>query len=84
MENTYRITKVTGAVTINVTTEKSATPSDYTLGDVNGDGYITVADATLVQQHAAELITLTGNALLAADTSKDGFVTVADTTLIQR
>lgn len=84
VENTYRITKVTGAVTINVTTEKSATPSDYTLGDVNGDGYITVADATLVQQHAAELITLTGNALLAADTSKDGFVTVADATLIQQ
>lgn len=84
VENTYRITKVTGAVTINVTTEKSATPTDYILGDVNGDGYITVADATLVQQHAAELITLTGNALLAADTSKDGFVTVADATLIQR
>ncbi len=84
VENTYRITKVTGAVTINVTTEKSATPSDYTLGDVNGDGYITVADATLVQQHAAELITLTDTALLAADTNKDGYVTVVDATLIQR
>ncbi|MBQ7745172.1 MAG: carbohydrate-binding domain-containing protein [Ruminococcus sp.] len=84
VENTYRITKVTGAVTINVSTEKSATPSDYTLGDVNGDGYITVADATLVQQHAAELITLTDTALLAADTNKDGYVTVADATLIQR
>ena len=84
VENTYRITKVTGAVTINVTTEKSATPTDYTLGDVNGDGYITVADATLVQQHAAELITLTDTALLAADTSKDGYVTVADATLIQQ
>lgn len=82
--NTYRITKVTGAVTINVTTEKSATPTDYTLGDVNGDGYITVADATLVQQHAAELITLTDTALLAADTNKDGYVTVADATLIQQ
>lgn len=84
VENTYRITKVTGAVTINVTTEKSAKPTDYTLGDVNGDGYITVADATLVQQHAAELITLTDTALLAADTNKDGYVTVADATLIQR
>ncbi|MDO4881768.1 MAG: carbohydrate-binding domain-containing protein [Oscillospiraceae bacterium] len=84
VENTYRITKVTGAVTINVTTGKSATPSDYTLGDVNGDGYITVADATLVQQHAAELITLTDTALLAADTNKDGYVTVADATLIQQ
>ena len=84
VENTYRITKVTGAVTINVTIEKSATPSDYTLGDVIGDGYITVADATLVQQHAAELITLTDTALLAADTNKDGYVTVVDATLIQR
>ncbi len=84
VENTYRITKVTGAVTINVTTEKSATPTDYTLGDVNGDGYITVADATLVQQHAAELITLTDTVLLAADTNKDGYVTVADATLIQQ
>lgn len=83
VENTYRATKVTGAVTITVTTEKSAA-SDYILGDVNGDGYITVADATLVQKHVAELTTLTDNALLAADTSKDGFVTVADATLIQR
>ncbi len=56
----------------------------YVLGDVNGDGYITVADATLVQQHAAELIKLTGGALAAADTNKDGFITVGDATLIQK
>ena len=33
---------------------------------------------------AAEMITLTGDALAAADTSKDGFITVADATLIQQ
>ena len=54
------------------------------LGDVNNDGLITVADATLVQQHAAEMIELTGDALAAADTNRDGFITVADATLIQR
>ena len=54
------------------------------LGDVNGDGFITVLDATLVQMHAAELITLEGDALIAADTSKDGFITVLDATLIQK
>lgn len=54
------------------------------LGDVNNDGLITVADATLVQQHAAEMIELTGDALAAADTNRDGFITVADATLIQK
>jgi hypothetical protein len=54
------------------------------VGDVNSDGVVSVADATLVQRHAAEMITLTGDALAAADTSKDGFITVADATLIQQ
>lgn len=59
-------------------------PESIILGDVNDDGYITVADATLVQQHTAELITLTGGALAAADTNKDGYITVGDATLIQK
>ncbi len=83
VENTYRITKVSGAVTVSVTTQKDDTPS-YILGDVNGDGFVTVYDATLVQKHAAEITTLTGDALAAADTNKDGVVTVADATLIQK
>lgn len=54
------------------------------LGDVNGDDLISVSDATLVQQQAAELIDLEGSALAAADTNRDGIVTVADATLIQQ
>lgn len=54
------------------------------LGDVSGDVVISVADATLVQMHAAEMITLTGDAYDAADTTKDGLITVADATLIQK
>lgn len=54
------------------------------LGDVNGDDLISVSDATLVQQQAAELINLEGSALAAADTNHDGIVTVADATLIQQ
>ena len=54
------------------------------LGDVNNDGLITVADATLVQQHAAEMIELTGDALAAADTNRDGIISVSDATLIQQ
>lgn len=54
------------------------------LGDVTNDQLITVADATIVQKHAAEMLVLTGDAALAADTSKDGLITVADATLIQK
>ena len=57
---------------------------DASLGDVNADKVITVADATLVQQHAAEMIVLEGDSLIAADTNRDGVVTVADATLIQQ
>ena len=54
------------------------------LGDVNGDDLISVSDATLVQQQAAELIDLEGSAFAAADTNHDGIVSVADATLIQQ
>lgn len=70
--------------TIESTTTETHNPGDFTLGDVSGDGIITVADATLVQQYAAEMITLDGSALAAADTNHDGIVTVADATLIQQ
>lgn len=68
------------------TTEAPTTTpvDDVMLGDVTGDKIITVADATIVQKHAAEMLVLTGNAALAADTSKDGLITVADATLIQK
>lgn len=69
---------------VTVTKSTSISGNNVMLGDVDGNGIISVADATLVQKHAAEMITLEGEALLAADTSKDGHVTVADATLIQK
>lgn len=54
------------------------------LGDVDGDGKISVMDATYIQRHIAKLITLDSVGLLAADTDKDGKITVMDATAIQR
>ncbi|MDO4883059.1 MAG: dockerin type I repeat-containing protein, partial [Oscillospiraceae bacterium] len=54
------------------------------IGDVNGDGIISVYDATLIQRHASELITLTGNQFTAADASRDNLVSVYDATAVQR
>ncbi len=84
--NKYPVDNGTSQTVSGVTVTKNTVISGNSamLGDVNGDGFITVADATLVQKHAAEMITLEGDALIAADTSKDGFITVADATLIQK
>lgn len=54
------------------------------VGDVNGDGVITVADATLVQKNAAEMITFDDTQKIAGDCNGDGVITVFDATLIQK
>lgn len=54
------------------------------LGDVNGDGEITVVDATIIQKYIVGLTTLDDETLNVADVNKDGAVTVVDATLIQK
>ena len=69
------------------TTEEPTTttpPKTILLGDVTGDGVISVADATEIQRHASEMINLTGDKFIAADVSRDGIVTVLDATAVQR
>ena len=97
LANTYRITKVTGALTVTVTTEKSETPVTPTnptnptdptteqllIGDANLDGVISIKDVTTIQRHVAELEWLTGNALIAADVNGDGSVSIKDATCVQ-
>lgn len=85
VENTYRVTKVTGALTVTITTEKSETPvtEQVLMGDANLDGKLTVWDVTVIQRHAAEFELLTGNALTAADVNGDGVVDVNDATCVQ-
>lgn len=54
------------------------------LGDVDMDGKITVADATLVQKYIAEHLAFTDQQFTAADVDKNGVLTVKDATLIQK
>ncbi|MBQ2971064.1 MAG: serine hydrolase [Ruminococcus sp.] len=53
-------------------------------GDVNGDGDITVLDATAIQMHVAQLQMLTDEQAKRGDTNGDGEVSVLDATDIQR
>lgn len=54
------------------------------MGDVNGDGNVTIDDATLIQKAAADIIVLSDSQKTAADVDGDGRVTVSDATCVQK
>lgn len=53
------------------------------LGDVDGDGAVTIIDATAIQRHLASIPTL-AYVEEVADTDLDGSITIIDATYIQR
>jgi hypothetical protein len=54
------------------------------LGDVDGDGEVTILDATMIRRYEVQLGTLSDRQQLAADVDGDGEVTILDATWIQR
>ena len=54
------------------------------LGDVDGDGRVTIKDATLVQRYTAGIMELTDAQLEAADFNEDGAVNIEDVTALQK
>ncbi len=70
-----------------VTTETepvSTAPYDYTYGDADLDGTVTIKDATLIQKYSAQLEDLEGVAFTQANVSGDAAVNVRDATYIQK
>lgn len=57
---------------------------EYLLGDINGDGIVTAADAVLLTRSLSELVTLTPEQKKAADINGDGVVTSADAVILVR
>ncbi len=53
-------------------------------GDADGDGYVSITDATTIQRYLVGLYDLDDEQLLAADTDGDGYVSITDVTVIQR
>ena len=80
-EGTYNIyISTTDKALEKVASFKYGTKPPYMLGDVNGDGKVTAYDASLILQHTANLVDLTGVA--AADVNKDGKITAYDASMI--
>ena len=59
-------------------------PKSIPIGDVNGDGNITIGDVTEIQRHLAELIHFSDEQLDLADTNGDGKVDIGDATHLQK
>lgn len=68
----------------NKNTFKNAFDEDVLIGDVNGDGSITIDDATTVQKAIAEIIVLNEDQKNAADANGDGYISIDDATTIQK
>ena len=88
-QNTYEfagwtpeIAKATADATYKATYKALA--RKLPIGDVNGDGKVTIDDATMIQKLVAELVELTPDQFIAADTNCDGIVNIDDATMIQK
>lgn len=54
------------------------------MGDLNGDGKLTISDATILQKYLCNLITLSDEQLTLCDVNSDGWISVSDCTAIQK
>lgn len=78
-------TQPTTATQPTTSTEPTTPPvgKEILIGDVNGDTYIDVRDASLIQMVSAELGQLTSDEKIAADTNKDDIVDIRDASNVQ-
>lgn len=75
----------TEPTTAPITTEPTtAPPVSVILGDANGNGIITIADATLIQKVAVGFEALSDKYTKAADVDGNGIINVKDATYIQK
>lgn len=75
----------TGATyTITITYKGEDEDAIGIIGDVNGDGQVTIDDATLIQRRGVELVTFDETQEALADVNGDGRISILDVTCIQK
>lgn len=72
------------ATTVPPTTAPSTAPTGLGLGDVNCDGLINIDDATMMQKHIADMVSLSEEQITYADIDLDGEITILDVTGLQK
>jgi hypothetical protein len=96
---TFKIRKITlalicaaalflfGTVTVfagNTLAESHSNSEGYILGDANGDGYVTISEATSIQMFLVELPVGDDFSAYAADVDGDGEIKLEDAVTIQK
>ena len=77
--NSYHISvNAANNCTLYINKNGSSSNSGNMLGDVNGDGKITIGDGGRIVLHLSEKNILSGAAFNAADINKDGAITIGD------
>ena len=69
---------------ISASAEISEDNDSLILGDADGDGEVTILDATRIQRYLVGLVNMTDEEIEAADADEDGELTILDATAIQR
>ncbi|MBQ7134410.1 MAG: dockerin type I repeat-containing protein, partial [Ruminococcus sp.] len=82
--NPATIERATSCYLISYTFTIPAETTGYILGDVDGDGKVSVVDATIIQRHVAQLSVIDEESFMSADVDKDGKISVMDATIVQR
>jgi|GEM_PF-1780173 len=84
----YLLTDQDASARLNVSANPAeitvAGGDDYVLGDTDGDGFVTAADAIGLCRYLVGYVSLPGSQLLAADVDGDGDVTIADVIMLLR
>ena len=82
---TYNVYVSTDSVNLTkVASLEYGTEPEYTLGDIDGDGNIDIADALIALRVSAQITTLDTKETKAADVNTDGFVDIKDALLLLR
>lgn len=82
-ENTWVIDPATAYQYPQLINNRQETLPQTLIGDVDGDGEVTIIDVTSIQRHLVDIPVKAYNES-AADADGDGIVTIFDATLIQR
>ena len=84
MKNLLSIFVIFALVFALTATAVSAQTSEYILGDVNGDGIVSISDVTAIQRHLAQLEQIPEERLKSAMVYDGKTLTIIDATTIQK